>query len=111
MPSGGCATRWAPSTKRRRRRLSEAGSACEDADERAMTFSHEQIQEHLLGFLEGGLTGEVRAAFDAHLSACDACRGEVRGFEQVRTLAREVVRAPLARPVPSELRARVLAAA
>ena len=74
-----------------------------------MTFSHDQIQEHLLGFLDGELTGKARSAFDAHLSGCEACRGEVRGIEQARALAREVVRAPLANPVSSEVRARVLA--
>jgi len=76
-----------------------------------MTFSHDQIQEHLLGFLEGELKGEARAAFDAHLSGCETCRDEVRGIAQARALAREVVRAPLGNPVSSEVRARVLAAA
>lgn len=78
---------------------------------RVMTFSHDQIRDHLVDFLAGDLAGEARAAFEAHVAGCETCRGQVRGFEQTRRLAREVVRAPLAEAVPSRVRARVLEAA
>lgn len=76
-----------------------------------MTFTHTDIEERLIDFLYGELDAEARAAFDAHITACDACRSEVRAFEQTRAAARAVVRAPLEHPVPAAVRARVMDAA
>ena len=73
-----------------------------------MTFTHTDIEERLIDFLYGELDAEARAAFDAHVTACDACRSKVRAFEQTRATARAVVRAPLEAPVPSAVRARVM---
>lgn len=76
-----------------------------------MMFTHDDIEERLIDFLYGDLDAEARAAFDAHIDACDRCRSEVRAFEQTRATARAVVRAPLADAVPAAVRARVLEAA
>ena len=76
-----------------------------------MTFTHTDIEERLIDFLYGELDAEARAAFDAHVTACDACRSEVRAFEQTRAVARAAVRAPLEEPVPAAVRARVMDAA
>ena len=76
-----------------------------------MTFTHTDIEERLIDFLYGELDAEARAAFDAHVTACDACRSEVRASEQTRAAARAVVRAPLEEPVPAAVRARVMDAA
>lgn len=76
-----------------------------------MTFTHTDIEERLIDFLYGELDAEARAAFDVHITACDACRSEVRAFEQTRAAARAVVRAPLEHPVPAAVRARVMDAA
>ena len=76
-----------------------------------MTFNHEQIQERLVDFLSGELTVEARAAFDAHVASCEACRAEVNSFQKARNVARAVVRAPLGDAVPARARARVLEAA
>ena len=76
-----------------------------------MTFNHDDIRERLIDFLYGELDAGARAAFDAHLKGCDACRGEVDGAERARGIGRAVARAPLGDAVPPGVRARALAAA
>ncbi len=76
-----------------------------------MTFNHDDIRERLVDFLYGELDDGPRAAFDAHLKACDACRGDVARAEQARGIGRAVARAPLGDAVPPGVRARALAAA
>ena len=66
-----------------------------------MTFTHDDIRERLVDYLYGQLEGQARAAFQAHLDACAACRVEVTGAERARAVARDVVRRPLADPVPA----------
>jgi RNA polymerase sigma-70 factor (ECF subfamily) len=51
---------------------------------RQMTFNHHDIRQRLVDFLYGELDAGARAAFDAHLKACDACRGAVTRAEQAR---------------------------
>ena len=77
----------------------------------AMTFSHDDIRERLVDYLYGELDGSTRAAFQAHLTSCAACRDEVTGAERARTVAREVVRRPLGDAVPERVRSRALEAA
>jgi len=77
----------------------------------AMTFTHDDIRERLVDYLYGQLEGQARAAFQAHLDACAACRVEVTGAERARAVARDVVRRPLADPVPERARARAFEAA
>lgn len=76
-----------------------------------MTFTHEEIRARLVDYLYGQLDGDARAAFRAHLEACDVCRAEVTGAERARAVAREVVRRPLADAVPERARARAFEAA
>jgi Putative zinc-finger len=76
-----------------------------------MTFTHDDIRERLIDFLYGELDGDARAAFDAHIGACDRCRFEVKAFEQTRAAARAVVRAPLEGASPPDVRARIMEAA
>jgi hypothetical protein len=73
-----------------------------------MTFSHADIEEHLVGFLYGELDGDLRAAFEDHVKACAQCRSDVEAFQKTRSTARAVVRAPLAEPIPEAVRARVM---
>jgi len=76
-----------------------------------MTFTHDDIRDRLVDYLYGQLDGDARAAYQAHLGACAACRDEVTGAERARAVAREVVRRPLADPVPERARARAFEAA
>lgn len=76
-----------------------------------MTFSHDDIRDRLVDYLYGQLDGEVRAAFQAHLEGCTACREEVSGAARARVVGREVVRRPLADPVPEHVRVRAFEAA
>ncbi|MES1172176.1 MAG: zf-HC2 domain-containing protein [Bacteroidota bacterium] len=75
-----------------------------------MVFTHDDVQQRLIDFLYGELDGDARAAFDAHVAACESCRAEVTAFEQTRAAARRVVRAPLDEPVPTAVHARVVEA-
>ena len=77
----------------------------------AMTFSHDDIRERLVDYLYGELDGATRAAFQAHLTSCAACRDEVMGAQRARLVAREVVRRPLGDAVPERVRARAFEAA
>jgi len=76
-----------------------------------MTFTHADIRDRLVDYLYGQLEDEARAAFQAHVETCAACRAEVTGAERARVLAREVVRRPLADPAPEAARATAFAAA
>ena len=76
-----------------------------------MTFTHDDIRDRLVDFLYGQLDGEARAAFQAHLDGCAACREEVGGVERARVVAREVVRRPLGDAVPERVRTRAFEAA
>jgi len=76
-----------------------------------MTFSHDDIRERLVDYLYGELDGATRAAFQAHLTGCAACREEVTGAERARLVAREVVRRPLGDAVPERVRTRAFEAA
>jgi len=77
----------------------------------AMTFTHDDIRERLVDYLYGQLDDDARAAFQAHLDTCPACREEVGGAERARVVAREVVRRPLGDAVPERVRARAFEAA
>jgi anti-sigma-K factor RskA len=73
-----------------------------------MTPNHEHLAESAAGYALGALTAEERRAFEAHLGTCADCQRDVREFARVseglaQTLPPE--------PLPSDLRARVLAAA
>jgi anti-sigma-K factor RskA len=72
-----------------------------------MTTAHEW-QDLAAPYALGVLTLPERNAFEAHLTGCDVCRGEVRAFAEVAGLLAHA--APPAEP-PSGLRARVLAEA
>jgi len=76
-----------------------------------MTFTHADIRDRLVDYLYGQLEDEARAAFQAHVEACPACRAQVTGVERARVLAREVVRRPLADPVPDGAREKAFEAA
>ena len=65
-------------------------------------------QEYAAPYALGALTAEDRAAFEAHLAGCDACRAEVRSFTEGAGLL--AYGAPAAEP-PATLRARVVAEA
>src|SRR3569623_349492 len=106
MPWRCCARRWPRSTSPAGRR----GRAAEAPDD-TMTFTHDDIRERLVDYLYGQLEGQARAAFQEHLDACAACRVEVTGAERARAVARDVVRRPLADPVPERARTRAFEAA
>ena len=69
--------------------------------------SHEW-QEQAAPYALGILTPEERRAFEAHLAGCDACRADVRAYEEVAAALAHA--APPAEP-PGTLRDRVLAEA
>lgn len=72
-----------------------------------MTTAHEW-QDLAAPYALGVLTLPERTAFEAHLTGCEVCRGEVRAFAEVAGLLAHA--APPAEP-SSGLRARVLAQA
>ncbi|MBC8132861.1 MAG: zf-HC2 domain-containing protein, partial [Deltaproteobacteria bacterium] len=76
-----------------------------------MTFTHENIQQHLIDFLYGDLDADARVAFEAHLATCSQCRDEVGALQETRSVARQVVRAPLAQAIPPGVHARIMDAA
>ena len=65
-------------------------------------------REYAAPYALGALAPEERSAFERHLAGCEACRAEVRSFNEVTGLLAQA--APAAEPPPA-LRARVLAEA
>ena len=65
--------------------------------------------DFLMAYLDGELTAEQRAAFDHHLSLCDACRDYLASYQATLQLERGV--ATGASPqVPEDLVRAILAA-
>jgi hypothetical protein len=69
---------------------------------------HCHLSRLLLAFRPGELAGEDRAALDAHLRACPACAAAAKSDAAADSAIRSAM---LAVPVPTGLRAKLLAAA
>jgi anti-sigma-K factor RskA len=72
-----------------------------------MTPAHHELRDNAGAYVLGGLDADERAAFEAHLAACDQCAAEVRALRRVTDALAQAVPARTPRP---ELRARVLEA-
>jgi anti-sigma factor RsiW len=69
-----------------------------------------EIKDRLVDYLYRELTAPERAAFEAHLSGCDACRAEVAAFEGTLARTRGAMKA-LDEAPPARVRVAVLEAA
>ena len=67
------------------------------------------VLDFLMAYLDGELTAEQRAAFDHHLSLCDACRDYLASYRATLRLER-AADPDAAPPVPDELVRAILAA-
>jgi anti-sigma factor RsiW len=70
-----------------------------------------EASDRILDRVYGELAESERAAFEAHLAACDGCRGELETMERTRRTARLALDGPLSEPAPERVRREVLAAA
>jgi len=58
----------------------------------------EDMNRGLSMFLDGALSAEDRARFEAHLGSCDRCRAELEGFLQVASALRDATTVDMALP-------------
>jgi hypothetical protein len=63
-----------------------------------------ELDQRAVDYLYGELVPAERAAVEAHLATCEACRHEVRGLERTLGVTREALRGPLAQEAPSQVR-------
>lgn len=66
--------------------------------------------DFLMGYLEGELDPEVRAAFDGHMEACPQCVTYLDTYRKTVRLGREVLCEEPGAPVPDEVPEALVAA-
>ena len=79
-------------------RNNEGLSSLDGASMTASTTCKDSV-EVLLEYLDGDLTGELRARLEAHLGGCTPCEDFMRSYKATPALCRKA----LAREMPSEV--------
>jgi len=75
------------------------------------TLTCAEAKDRLVDYLYGALAANDRAAFEAHSSACEACRGEADAIQRTLGQARAVMRGDLDQAPPVRVRSVVMQAA